>query len=85
MTDADIEAAIYALLGRRRADASICPSDVARELSPDDEDAWRASMPAVRRVAAALAASGRLVVTRGRDTVDATAPGGPIRLRLPRS
>jgi hypothetical protein len=33
---ARIADAIDALLGERRADASICPSEVARRLSPDD-------------------------------------------------
>ena len=40
--------------------------------------------PAVREVAAELAARGLLRVTRGGAEVPAEAPGGPIRLGLPR-
>ena len=40
-------------------------------------------MPHVRQVAQALAQQHRLRVTRRGVLVDATAPGGPIRLGLP--
>ena len=40
-------------------------------------------MPHVRQVAQALAQRHRLRVTRRGVLVDATAPGGPIRLGLP--
>lgn len=82
-TDPKIEQAIFALLDRREASASICPSEVARALASDDV-AWRALMPAVRQVAAALAAKGMLRVTRGAAEVDATSKGGPVRLRRPK-
>lgn len=82
-TDPKIEQTIFALLERRDAAASICPSEVARALASGDT-AWRALMPAVRRVAAKLAAKGALRVTRGEDEVDATSPGGPVRLRRPK-
>ena len=71
------------LLSARAAASSICPSEVARALEPEEE-AWRALMPDVRRVAAKLASEGKLRVTRGNDIVDATSEGGPIRLRQPR-
>ncbi|RZL56022.1 MAG: DUF3253 domain-containing protein [Variovorax sp.] len=81
--DRRIASTIDTLLGTRAASTSICPSEVARALA-DDEAAWRALMPAVRRVAAAMAAAGRLRVTRGDVEVDAMSAGGPIRLRRPR-
>ena len=77
-----IVAAIDALLSARRADRTICPSEVARALAGDD-GAWRALMPRIREVAAGLVAEGRLTVTRRGQPVDATAPGGPIRLGRP--
>jgi hypothetical protein len=80
VTDEEIEQMVFALLGERDASSSICPSDVARALA-GEEHAWRALMPAVRRVAASLAAKGTLRVTRGADEVDANLPGGPVRLR----
>ena len=60
--DDRIAAAIFDLLARRAPSATICPSDAARALAAD-EAAWRALMPEVRRVAAALAARGLLRVT----------------------
>ncbi|MFN4118709.1 DUF3253 domain-containing protein [Acidovorax sp.] len=82
MTDADVEAKIFALLALRQAPATICPSEVARALAPQQGD-WRPLMPHVRQVAQALAQQQRLRVTRGGVPVAATAPGGPIRLGLP--
>lgn len=72
-TDTEIAAAIASLLAQRRADASICPSEVARRLRPAD---WRDLMPAVRRVAVDLARAGRLRITQGSATVD-VAPADP--------
>ncbi|MBX9832672.1 MAG: DUF3253 domain-containing protein [Burkholderiaceae bacterium] len=82
MTDADIEDRIFALLSMRQPGATLCPSEVARALVPEG-GAWRERMPQVRRVAQALVQQHRLSVTRGGVPVDATAPGGPIRLGRP--
>lgn len=78
-SDEAIRAVLTALAERRGRGASFCPSEAARALAAD----WRPLMPAVRRVAAALAAEGLLAATaRGRPVDPATARG-PIRLRLP--
>ena len=82
MTDADVEAQIFALLAQRKPHTTICPSEVARALASEG-GTWRQHMPHVRQVAQALAQQHRLRVTRGGVLVDATAPGGPIRLGLP--
>ncbi len=79
---ATIEATLFALLAARRAGATLCPSEVARAVAADGES-WRELMPRVREVAQGLARSGRLRVTRGGVEVDATIPGGPIRLGRP--
>ncbi|CAN7626632.1 DUF3253 domain-containing protein [Acidovorax sp. LjRoot194] len=84
MTDADIEDRIFVLLALRQPEATICPSEVALSLVGED-GAWRDHMPHVRQVAQALAQHHRLRVTRGGVPVSATAPGGPIRLGLPRA
>lgn len=77
-----IEAEIFALLERRGAGKSICPSEAARALAED----WRPQMEAVRVVARRLAREGRLRITRGDHTLSPDQPfGGPIRLRLPDS
>ena len=83
--DADIAEAIEALLAARAAASSICPSEVARRLRADE---WRPLMPAVRRVAATMAAAGRLRITQGEAAVSPQAlldgaVRGPIRLRRP--
>lgn len=75
-----IERALWALLDRRAAEATVCPSEVARSLAPD-VSAWRGLMPKVRAVAKRLADAGALRVTRhGVEVIDAAAGGGPIRL-----
>lgn len=77
--DSEIAATIFALLGRRGGDATICPSEVARAMHPN-ESGWRAAMPRIREVAGVLASRGLLRVTRRDEEVDATSQGGPIRL-----
>lgn len=85
MTDERIAEALLALLDARSANATICPSEVARAIAPDDEAAWRALMPDVRRVAATLADRGEVRVTQKGEPVDASTARGPIRLGRPRS
>lgn len=83
LDDATIAATIDALLAARAADASICPSEVARAVSPAD---WRALMPTVRRVAAARAQEGVIRITQGAAVIDphdvlAERVRGPLRIR----
>ena len=80
--DEQIAQAILHLLDARAPAATICPSDAARALARD-KSAWRALMPEVRRVAAALVAEGALRVTQHGDDVDPLAARGPIRLGRP--
>lgn len=68
-----------ALLQKRKPDASICPSDVARALWPDD---WRAHMDNVRDVAYQLVEAGTLHITQGGLVVThPRAAKGAIRLK----
>lgn len=58
------EEAIRLALARRRAGASICPTDAARRLAGPD---WRAALPAIHSAATTLAARGEVRLTqRGR-------------------
>lgn len=86
ITDEAIAGAIAALLAQRAPTASICPSEAARRLAAPGTD-WRPLMPAVRRVAAALAREGALRITQGEATIDPVqleaGLRGPIRLRRP--
>jgi hypothetical protein len=81
MAASDIERCVIDLLRRRAGSASICPSDVARALT-GDEDGWRELMPAVRDVAARMAHRRHLIITQGDATLDPDEiDHGPIRLR----
>ncbi|MEO1329866.1 MAG: DUF3253 domain-containing protein [Pseudomonadota bacterium] len=75
-----IAAEILALVAARGPGKSICPSEAARALDPDD---WRRLMGAVRAEAAALARSGRLTILRKGRPIDPDAMRGVVRLALP--
>lgn len=79
--DAALEAAIASLLDARPASATICPSEAARLVRPDD---WRALMEPARRAARRMVARGELQITQGGRVVDPSTAKGPIRLRRPR-
>ncbi|MCB9529083.1 MAG: DUF2256 and DUF3253 domain-containing protein [Myxococcales bacterium] len=76
--DAEIERVMEALIEARGAGKSICPSEVARAVRPDD---WRALMERVRRAARRLAVAGRVVMTQGGRVVDPSAARGAVRIR----
>ena len=79
--EGSLEKAILSLLAQRGRDKTICPSEAAREVSPDD---WRDLMDATRDVAARLAREGRIEVTQQGQPIDPASAHGPVRLRLPR-
>jgi hypothetical protein len=64
-----------------RVGTTFCPSEVARELAPDD---WRPLMPAIREVAQRLVDSGELRCTQRGAQVSPTNAHGPIRLSAPK-
>lgn len=72
---------IRELLSARSADSSICPSDVARAMKPDD---WRPLMDPVREAAAALVDVGEVEITQKGEVVDLGTVRGPIRIRWAR-
>ena len=82
MSDEKIAAAIRQLCRARGLGKTICPSEVARLLVPD-EGGWRALMPVVRRVAGDMALRGEIVVSQRGSTVDVARVRGAIRLSLP--
>jgi Protein of unknown function (DUF3253) len=78
-----LEAAILRLLdqrnkGEREEAKTICPSEVARAVAPEN---WRPLMQPVRDAAARLAARDAIVVTQRGAVVDAGAAKGAIRFR----
>ncbi len=75
------EAAILELLSHRAADATICPSEVARAAQPET---WREEMEPVRQAARRLVASGDVEITQDGSVVDPSRAKGPIRIRKAR-
>lgn len=81
LSDDRVAEVLLARVAGRAPGRSICPSEVARVLSPDD---WRPLMPKIRDVARRLAREGRVVVTQGGDVRDPDADWrGPIRIAQP--
>jgi len=80
--DAALEGAIVALLGGRARGATICPSEAARVVGGDDENAWRPLMEPARQAARRLVARGVLDIVQRGHVVDGDTARGPIRLRL---
>ncbi|WP_134739790.1 DUF3253 domain-containing protein [Nocardioides sp. 503] len=78
-TDARLEATILDLLSRRAPGATICPSDAARAVGP--EDGWRDLMEPTRRAAQRLVDAGEVDVTQGGEVVDLATARGPVRIR----
>jgi hypothetical protein len=77
-----IEQEILRQAAARGAGKSICPSEVARALAPENE-AWRRLMSQVRAAAIRLAREGRVEVLRKGKPVDPNAEiRGVIRLRI---
>lgn len=81
-TDLALEEAVLALLGLRPAGASICPSEAARQVGGEEEDAWRPLLEPARRAARRLVARGTVEITQRGAVVDPSTARGPIRVRL---
>lgn len=78
--DEALEQAIVELLDARGPGKTICPSEAARAVDPDD---WRPLMEPARRAARRLVARGELEIRQRGEVVDPTTAKGPIRLRRP--
>jgi hypothetical protein len=65
------------LLGERARGASICPSEAARRIRPDD---WRGLMEPTRMAARRLAARGAVVFLQKGRRVNPSTARGPVRL-----
>ena len=77
-TDTALEGAILTLLSQRTSGATICPSEAARLVAPDN---WRPLMEPARRAARRLVAAGEIEITQRGHVVDPSHAKGPIRLR----
>ena len=74
----DLEAALTDLLAQRGEGRTICPSEAARRVDPQD---WRALMEPARRAARRLVDAGELEMTQQGRVVDPATATGPVRLR----
>jgi len=77
---AEVEAAIFDLLGKLPAGKSVSPEEVARQVDPNG---WRRELGKVRPVAVGLARAGKLVITRHGKPADPDKFKGVWRMRLP--
>ena len=77
---ADVESAIFELLGTLPGGKSVSPEDVARAV---DRAGWRRELGKVRAVAVGLARAGRLVILRHNKPADPETFKGVWRMRLP--
>ncbi len=80
-TDTALEDAIISLLDARARNASICPSEAARQVSGES---WQSLMEPARMAARRLVAQGKVQITQGGKVVDPSRAKGPIRIRLAR-
>lgn len=76
--DRALEVAIVELLQERQPKTSICPSEAARRVRPDD---WRGLMEPARMAARRLVVQGTVEIAQGGRTVDPSTAKGPIRIR----
>ncbi len=76
--DRAVEAALCDKLSRVRTGGTVCPSDAARAVSPDD---WRRLMGPAREAARRLVDAGGAEITQGGEVVDLDTARGPIRVR----
>ena len=67
-----------ALLSERSAAASICPSEAARRVNPEQ---WKPLMEPCRMAARRLVAQGCAEITQNDRVVDPSTAKGPIRVR----
>lgn len=76
--DRQLEETILSLLEQRANGATICPSEAARKVRPDD---WREWMERARMAARRLVASDEIEICQKGRVVDSSTAKGPIRLR----
>src|SRR6476469_2018977 len=79
--DLRLQDTLERLLDALSRDASVCPSEAAREVGADD---WRELMEPARSAARRLVAAGRAEITQGGRVIDPDHAKGPIRVRRPR-
>jgi hypothetical protein len=77
-TDLALESAILELLSRRGPGKTICPSEAARLINPEE---WEQLLESARDAARRLVDQGAIVITQRGKVVDPSRARGAIRLR----
>jgi hypothetical protein len=80
VTPDELREAVLRAVRARGPRKSICPSEVARAVAPED---WRPLMSRVRAAAAELSRDGRVVILRKGKPIPAEEMHGVIRLAAP--
>lgn len=75
----DISSSILSLATQRGVDKTICPSEIARMLFPDD---WPDHMKDIVNVAIDLHHQGKVIITQKGMPVDVNHIKGPIRIKI---
>ena len=78
-TDHQLQETILNLLSQRAKNATICPSEAARAIFPEDQ--WREHLEQTRQAARRLVATGQLEILQKGHPVNPSTAKGPIRLR----
>ncbi|AMR31888.1 hypothetical protein A0256_10870 [Mucilaginibacter sp. PAMC 26640] len=70
---------ILSMATERGPDKSVCPSEIARDLFPND---WRKHMQEVRAAAVELQNEGKVIITQKGAPVDVNHIKGPVRIKI---
>jgi len=81
--DRELEFRLRERLTALSASATLCPSEIARQVGSDGDegDDWRELMEPTRRAARRLVAEGVAEITQRGAVVDPSTARGPIRIR----
>jgi hypothetical protein len=74
-----ISETILSMATERLPEKTLCPSEIARAMFPDD---WRKHMQEVRDAAIALQKQGKVAITQKGKPVDVDHIHGPVRIKL---
>ena len=74
-----ISETILSLAAKRGKDKTICPSEVARELSPNN---WRRYMKEIRKTAFELRDADKILIMQKGHAIAGNEVVGPIRIQI---
>lgn len=74
-----IKETILSMSAQRAPDKTVCPSEIARAMFPQD---WRKHMKEVRAAAVELQQAGKVEITQKGEPVDVNNIKGPVRIKF---